>query len=332
MEKIPVLVVSEREGDLGKMVLEVLGSLPTAELVFASELRELESQFPCRLFAFVVIDTTTKGQDHYATLEYIRKAARQITIPLVFIVEDSSEADRLCSGFGSGLVDCLTKNKYISQALLKNKFQLLLELCRLRQEVTLQAEDLDARVLELEVLQQELLEKSHKVEMLSFLDGLTGLFNRYYFDDNLQKEWRQSMRLGVPLSLLFIDVDYLKAYNEYYGYLEGDACLCELAGVLYGTLHRPMDILARYGGDQFAVILPGTDASGASLVAERMMKNVTSLQKEHLASPVSAGVSVSIGGATTVPTAGKKLQGFTGRAEQALAEAKAAGRDCIRYL
>ena len=332
MGKTAVLVVCEREGDLGKMVLDVLGSLPAADLVFASDLRGLEGQFAARSFAFMVIDTTTKGQDRSATLTYIRKAAGQIHIPLVFIVGHSQEADQLCREFGSGVVDCLVRNKYTSQVLLKNKFQLLLELCRLKQKVARQTQELDAGVLELEVLQQELLEKAHKKEMLSTLDSITGLFNRYYFDDNLQKEWRQAMRLGAPLSLLFIDVDYLKAYNGHYGYPQGNSCLCELAGVLYIALHRPVDIIARYGGDQFAVILPGTNAAGADLVVERMMKNVTSLQKEHLASPVSAMLTVSIGATTTVPSAGKKLQSFTDRAEQALAEAKAAGRNCSRSL
>lgn len=329
LEKIPVLIVCDAGSDLKRTVLDALSILPDVELVFAVDLHGVELQLQDHAFAFVVLDKTVKGEGAVFA-ECIRRSAQGKTLPLLFTIEEKEDADHLYSLFGSGFVDCLPLP--ISVKILKNRGQLLVELHRLKRQVEIQAADYDAKILELEVLHQELDEKSHRLELLSSLDTLTGLFNRYYFDDNLQKEWRQAVRENVPLSLLFIDVDYLKAFNGYYGHEEGDDCLREMAGILYQTLLRPVDIIARYGGDQFAVILPGTDVAGARLVAKRMMENVASLNRVNAVSPVSDCVTISVGGATTRPSTSEKARNFIDKAEKALAEAKAAGRNRICHL
>ena len=331
MSKTPVLIVCNPESDLGKKVQDVLSMLPDVQLLWATDLPGLEWQLQQRQdIAFVVIDQTTKGRSDNTIAECIRGSDSGATVPLLFIIGEMSEADHLYRDFGPAVVECLPG--LISTNILKSKALLYLELYSLRARVEQKCVDCDAKKLEIEVLHQELDEKRYRTEQLSSLDSLTGLFNRYYFDQNLQKEWRQAVRENDPLVLLFIDVDYLKVYNAHYGHADGDDCLREMAGVLYRTLMRPVDIIARYGGDQFAVILPITDGAGAALVAKRMMGSVESLERENTVSLVSAFVTISIGGTMIRPSSGMKLQDFIDKAESALAEAKGAGRNRICIL
>ncbi|MFT5697196.1 MAG: diguanylate cyclase (GGDEF)-like protein [Desulforhopalus sp.] len=330
MEKIPVLILCNPEGTLGKLVVKVIDNEPGAELVWARDARSVETQFQGRDYAFVIIDFTAKGLGYLGTTECVRELARQETSPLLFLVDGVETGDSLCRDYGSGLVDCLPLPVPVN--ILTGKTRLFFELYRLKKRVASQTTDFDAKMLELEVLQQELKENKHRLELFSSLDNITGLFNRYYFDENLQKEWRQAVRENEPLSLLFIDVDYLKAYNEYYGYVEGDDCLRALAGSLHRTLLRPVDIVARYGGDQFAAILPNTNKDGAGLVAKRMMETVSSLNRKNEASPLTGAVTISIGGATILPSAKEKVQILIAKAQQALGEAKTAGRNRICHL
>lgn len=326
-EKTPVLIVCDSGSGAGKTVRDTLTRFSDVELMWSTDLFEVERQLSAYHFAFVVIDTTMEGLDYRSIGDSVRASDKGYSVPLVFILQDMEDVEHLYRVFGTAAVDCLSLP--LSVNLVKNRAQLLLELYRLNRRLDRQKTDFDATVLELEVLHQELEEKRHSLELFTSLDGLTGLFNRYYFDENLHKEWRQALRENEPLSLLFLDVDYLKAYNEHYGHAEGDDCLREIAGVLYHSLLRPVDIVARYGGDQFAVILPGTDMAGAGRVARRMMENVTSLKRVNIVSPASDCVTISIGYATILPFAGDKIESFTAKAEQALAKAKAAGRNRI---
>ena len=331
MSKTSVLIVCNPESDLGEKIQEALGMLPEAELLWATDLPGVEWHLQQgQNLAFVVIDQALEALADNAVAGCVRASDKGGDLPLVFIIKEMQEEEHLYNAFGSGVVDCLPVP--LSGTILKNKALLFLEMFNLRTRVAQQAVECDAKILEIEVLHQELEEKRCRLEQLSSLDPLTGLFNRYYFDENLQKEWRQAVRENDPLALLFIDVDYLKAYNAHYGHAEGDDCLREMAGVLYRTLLRPVDIIARYGGDQFAVILPCTSAVGAELVAKRMMDSVVSLERENVVSQVSSFVTISIGGAMVCPSSATKPQGFINKAEDALAEAKMAGRNCIRLV
>ncbi len=204
---------------------------------------------------------------------------------------------------------------------------LIAELHRQLEEKT---RELDGKNLELEVLQKELEEKNDKLEQLSSLDGLTGLFNRRYFDANLVKEWKQALRTHTPLSLLIVDIDHFKGYNDRYGHLEGDECLRKVAQALYEALLRPIDIVARYGGEEFTAILPDTDREGAELVARRMMEQVERLDIPHSGGAVTGRVTVSIGATTLVPSGRLSANTLLEYADKALHEAKEAGRNTLR--
>ena len=134
------------------------------------------------------------------------------------------------------------------------------------------------------------------LEALAICDGLTGLANRRYFDVKFGEETRRASRDQLPLSLLMIDVDYFKLYNDTQGHQKGDECLCAIAHRIADTLWRETDFAARYGGEEFAVVMPNTPLSGAMLIAERLRDAVESLRIEHPASLAADRVTLSVGG------------------------------------
>jgi diguanylate cyclase (GGDEF)-like protein/PAS domain S-box-containing protein len=159
-------------------------------------------------------------------------------------------------------------------------------------------------------------------------DGLTGLANRRHFDERLRDEWTRAKRDGMPLSLLMIDVDHFKKFNDQYGHQAGDACLRSLAQVLAREAWRPTDLAARYGGEEFALLLPGTDAEGCELVGKRVRGALQELGIPHAVNPPSNLVTVSLGGATDLAGGiAADCASLVEAADRALYAAKDGGRD-----
>jgi diguanylate cyclase (GGDEF)-like protein len=177
-----------------------------------------------------------------------------------------------------------------------------------------------ARTRELSAANELLLE-------LSYLDPLTGVANRRRFDERLLVEWKRGVRAGLPLSLVMIDIDLFKPFNDAYGHQEGDDCLRTVATTITDSLPRAGDSLARYGGEEFAVILPGTDQSGAFKVAEHLRRRVEALAIPHTASEVGRFVTISCGVASAIPTLDSNPAGLVSIADAALYKAKRAGRN-----
>jgi diguanylate cyclase (GGDEF)-like protein len=166
------------------------------------------------------------------------------------------------------------------------------------------------------------------LERLSHTDALTGLANRRAFDKAFDREWRQAICLGSPLSLLFIDVDHFKRYNDEYGHAKGDDVLRAVAHAIEGAIRRPHDFAARYGGEEFTVVLPETEQSDAEVFAQEIRKAVARLCIEHRRSSFDI-VTISIGAATMSPTQGDNALSLLKAADAALYEAKAAGRNRV---
>ena len=162
------------------------------------------------------------------------------------------------------------------------------------------------------------------LEALASADGLTGIANRRAFDLRLDEEWRRHVRTRAPLSLLMIDVDRFKAYNDEFGHTVGDDCLRAVAAVLGANLRRAADLVARFGGEEFAVILPETDEATARAMAERLRTSVEGLRLLRAASGV---LTVSVGSATLLPGTGRSAAELVQAADAALYEAKRAGRN-----
>jgi len=192
---------------------------------------------------------------------------------------------------------------------------------------------LKARQRQLEaVIEQrtgELRQANLDLERLARMDGLTGLANHRTFHERLDEEWRRCVRAQDSLSLLVIDLDHFKPYNDAHGHLEGDACLKRVAEAIDSQVRRPTDLTARYGGEEFAVILSMTQEEGALFVADAQRAVVEELAIPHGASPVSPFVTISLGVATTIPAKDESPEGLLARADAALYRAKAAGRNRV---
>ena len=176
----------------------------------------------------------------------------------------------------------------------------------------------DAGIAVVETLRDMTEEKRAQVELerLATRDGLTGLANRRCFDDTMLAEWQRAQRQGQPLSLLMVDVDNFKEYNDSHGHQGGDLCLRKVAGAVASEM-RTNDLVARYGGEEFAVILPNQSLKGAAIVAERIRQRVERLQLPRKRSD-GACVTVSIGAATALPGPGTELGQLVHTADCAL--------------
>jgi len=183
-------------------------------------------------------------------------------------------------------------------------------------------------ITERKLVEQQLKDAYKAVETLAVTDALTGLANRRGFDQTLSSEWRRSLRDARPLSLLLIDVDLFKSYNDTYGHVRGDSCLKQIAEAALDVVARPGDMVARFGGEEFAVILPSTDGEGALRIAEEISMALRSRKLPHSSNPLGF-LTLSIGCATMVPSFGLHSVNLVERADEALYKAKRDGRNQV---
>jgi len=218
----------------------------------------------------VLLDIMMPDMDGYEVCRRLKAQDTTRHIPVIFISAMSEDEDE-ARGLLLGSVDYIKKPFY-------------LPIVRARIKTCL-----------------DLKMKTDMLEQLVSLDGLTNIFNRRKFNEMLDSEWNRAIRDENPLSLILIDVDQFKSYNDHYGHAAGDDCLRRVANTLKTGIKRASDFLARYGGEEFAVILPGTDLAGAGHVAENMRKDIETLRIPHARSQVAAHVTVSLGVATIKP-------------------------------
>ena len=175
---------------------------------------------------------------------------------------------------------------------------------------------------------------NQKLNRLILIDGLTQIANRRRFDECLKQEWVRMARGKLPLSVIMCDVDCFKLYNDHYGHLLGDDCLCSLARAIDCCAKRPADLAARYGGEEFAVLLPNTSTEGAVFIAECIRMKVQDLMIDHAVSPVHKYVTLSLGVSSVIPEYGANPQTLLEASDSALYEAKRAGRNqvCVKSI
>jgi len=176
---------------------------------------------------------------------------------------------------------------------------------------------------------QELQFANEKLETLTLEDSLTGLHNRRYFEMQLESEWKRETREQKVLTLMIIDIDYFKLYNDTYGHAEGDVCLKKVAQVLQSCLNRSADIIARIGGEEFVVMLPSVEVNGALTLAQQMREQLQAAALTHATSPLCENVTVSIGIASVIPGDNVTALGLFKAADKALYKAKAKGRNQV---
>ena len=175
--------------------------------------------------------------------------------------------------------------------------------------------------------EQELETLKKQLEEYSYQDGLTGIANRRFFEDSYQREWLNAQREQQPLTLMLLDIDYFKQYNDYNGHILGDACLKQIAQLLKKSVSRPRDLVARFGGEEFVLILPDTSQASAIEVVERILQSIRTADICHSSSPLDQRLSVSLGVKTIIPTQKNDKMTFLNEVDQNLYLAKEQGRN-----
>ncbi|MFA3200772.1 GGDEF domain-containing protein [Acinetobacter baumannii] len=173
----------------------------------------------------------------------------------------------------------------------------------------------------------ELMQQAQQLSLLSQQDALTGLANRRYLDETLDNEWRRALRHEIPLTIMMVDIDFFKPYNDSLGHLKGDQCLKDIATAISSIAARSGDLVARYGGEEFLLLFPMTNAQQARIQAERLMNAIKKIAIVHPCSSVSPYVTISVGVATTIPRLNDSISAFVSRADHALYQAKTNGRN-----
>ncbi|WP_339384850.1 diguanylate cyclase domain-containing protein [Tychonema sp. LEGE 06208] len=186
-----------------------------------------------------------------------------------------------------------------------------------------------AIAIEQSQLYRQLAIANQKLQQLATTDGLTGIANRRQFDRVLILEWRRLAREELPLSLIMLDIDFFKLYNEFYGHVGGDDCLRQVASAIASSTKRAGDFAARYGGEEFAVVLPNTSAEGANVVARKICDDIASLKMPHARSPIGSYLTLSCGIATAMPDSQESPCTLIRSADSALFQAKTEGKNRI---
>jgi len=247
----------------------------------------------------VLLDVLMPGMDGFSVCKALKSNPATAAIPVIFVTARSDPGQET-HGLSLGAVDFIAKP--INPAVVR---------ARVHTHLTLK-------------FQADMLKK------LVLLDGLSGVFNRRYFDQQLASEWGRSTRSGLPLSLILVDVDHFSAYNARYGHQAGDDCLRLIAVALKGVLRRPADLVARFAGEEFACLLPDTSPADARKLANDMAQRVRDLGKLQPGHTAMQHITVSIGLVTRTHVAAGQVDGFLQEVSAQLALAKASGPGQIR--
>ena len=246
----------------------------------------------------ILLDTLILDVDGHEICSQLKSMPETENIPII-ILSNSNQVEDELAALDKGAIDFVTK--------------------------PVEAPILKARVA------NHLFQKRDRdqLKLMSSIDALTEVANRRRFDEYLHLEWRRAIRSKYPISLLMIDIDYFKSYNDTYGHQKGDDCLRTVASEIEQHLRRPADMVARYGGEEFSVILPETPSYSASSLAKRIWSGVGNLNIEHTGSARVGHLTISIGAATTIPDENQSISQFIENSDKNLYKSKSDGRNRI---
>lgn len=294
-ERLMILLVDDAPANI-QMLNETLKD--EYKLFFATNGRDAIRITKESMPDLVLLDVIMPEMDGYEVCRIMKADHILQNIPIIFITAMRQQEDEAI-GLELGAVDYITKP--FNPTIVKLRIRNQIELKRQR--------DLLAR--------------------LSHLDGLTGIANRRSLNETIEREWRRGSRSKKPISLLMIDIDYFKMYNDCCGHLAGDDCLRLVARGLKGAMGRAADFIGRYGGEEFLAILPETDESGALVVATHIQKDIAALEIPHPTSSLGGIITLSIGIATATIKREKNYECLLKAADNALYQAKQEGRNRI---
>ncbi|MFD2642969.1 response regulator [Pseudomonas japonica] len=318
-ENSAMVLLVDDQAMIGEAVRRGLAQEDNIDFHFCADPHEAVAQ-AVRIKPTVILqDLIMPGLDGLTLVREYRANPATQDIPIIVL---STKEDPLVksAAFAAGANDYLVK--------LPDNIELVARIrYHSRSYMTLLQRDEAYRALR--VSQQQLLDTNLVLQRLMNSDGLTGLSNRRHFDEYLELEWRRAMREQAQLSLLMIDVDYFKAFNDTFGHLAGDEALRQVAEAIRACCARPSDLPARYGGEEFALVLPNTSPGGARLVAEKLRQTVQAAGIAHTKPQPDSWLTVSIGLATHTPAIGSHCRQLISAADDALYQAKNNGRNRV---
>ncbi|MDR0279933.1 MAG: PleD family two-component system response regulator [Paucimonas sp.] len=318
-ENSAMVLLVDDQAMIGEAVRRGLAQEENIDFHFCADPHEAVAQ-AMRIKPTVILqDLIMPGLDGLTLVREYRANPATQDIPIIVL---STKEDPLVksAAFAAGANDYLVK--------LPDNIELVARIrYHSRSYLTLLQRDEAYRALR--VSQQQLLDTNLVLQRLMNSDGLTGLSNRRHFDEYLELEWRRAMREQSQLSLLMIDVDYFKAFNDTFGHLAGDEALRQVAEAIRGCCSRPSDLPARYGGEEFSLVLPNTSPGGARLVAEKLRQTVEAARIAHTKPTENSWLTVSIGLATHTPAIGSHCRQLISAADDALYQAKNNGRNRV---
>ncbi|ERE20244.1 diguanylate cyclase domain-containing protein [Pseudogulbenkiania ferrooxidans] len=298
MDKLPgaerprILVVDDQTSNI-LLIRELFKN--EYEIFMAQDGEQAIAQCQALMPDLILMDLVMPGIDGFEACRRLKDNPLTRAVPIIFVSAQREEADE-ARGFELGGVDYIIKP--VNHTILR---------ARVRTHLALK-------------FQADLLSS------IALQDGLTGVANRRKFDEALQSDWLQCARQQQPVSLLMLDVDHFKRFNDRYGHQAGDDCLRRVAQAIRLSLRRPRDLAARYGGEEFACLLPETDLEGASSLADEILQAIRALGIPHEASDAEPTVTASIGVASMIPNGSTAPQTLVERADHQLYQAKHEGR------
>lgn len=296
-----VLVVDDSQTQRA-VIAEYLKPL-NCEVTLASSGEEALMQVTEHVPDLIIMDVEMPGLNGFEACKAIRGFLQDNWVPIVYLTGRTEPSD-LVEGLNVGGDAYITKPVH--------------------QDVLVA---ISKAMLRVSKLQSELITANKKLDEVAHFDVLTQIMNRRGYEDMLNRLWKDHERRKASLSVLLMDIDFFKKYNDGYGHIKGDECLREVAQTLKNELKRPIDVLARYGGEEFVVLLPDTDITGAKAVGVRLVSAMKKANIEHKFSDAQPYVTVSIGAAEN--TENQTISSILQTADEALYKAKEAGRDQV---
>lgn len=279
----------------------------------------------------ILLDINMPEMDGYEVCERLKADPANCNIPVIFISILDDVLDKI-KGIKVGGADYITKPFQFEEVIARVQNQLTIQ--RLQRELRETNQKLSEQnallLLEIEKrvkVESALQTANDKLRELVWVDSLTQVSNRRFLDDYLQREWQRSAREQLPLSFILCDLDCFKSYNDTYGHVAGDDCLRKVARAICYAVRRPADLVARFGGEEFAVVLPNTNFHGAVRVAENVRLRVKELKIPHSSSFVKNYITLSMGIATKVPVNPSLPETLIAASDKALYQAKLQGRN-----
>lgn len=298
IERQTILIVDDEPNNI-EVLNGVLGE--DNDILFATSGKDAMDIACNQVPDLILLDIMMPDIDGYEVLTQLKADSKTNDIPVIIVTGKDLEEDE-SRGLNAGAVDYITKP--IRTSIVKARVHNHLELKRYRDSL----------------------------KTLSTIDGLTGLSNRRRLDEMLNIEWSRARRNQTPISLLLMDIDFFKSYNDHYGHLDGDDCLRNVTRKIAEVARRPTDVAARYGGEEFVLLLPDTAAEGALKAAQNVQGKIETLNQPHAYSSVADHVTLSIGIATIIPDDSLTPSDLIKSADEMLYAAKQGGRNQIKII